>query len=279
MDLKFALRSLRKNPGFTLLAVLVMALGIGANTAVFSVVNAVLLKPLAYRDPDRIVTLSSLGGRAADTAQVSAPDFHDWHDQSTAFAAMAYYDDDSTRRDVRRVGRVRARRPRSRRSSFRSSRWNRWRAALFSRRRAEAGRRAARWSSATRTGRATSGRMPDALGQAVRMLGESFTIVGVLPPQFHFPDETDIWLPANMVFSGTTSRSAHNYRGGWPPEAGRQSGAGAGADDRHRRAPGTAVSGQQHGQVGGGHAHARRDGPQRRADALPAAGRGRRWCC
>jgi hypothetical protein len=60
MDLKFALRSLRKNLGFTILAVVVMALGIGANTAVFSVVNAVLLKPLAFRDPDRIVTLASL---------------------------------------------------------------------------------------------------------------------------------------------------------------------------------------------------------------------------
>src|SRR5579862_5419378 len=96
MDLKFALRSLSKNLGFTALAVLVMALGIGANTAVFSVVNAVLLKPLAYRNPDRIVTLSSLWKKSGGHGQVSAPDFHDWHDQSTAFAAMAYYDDDST---------------------------------------------------------------------------------------------------------------------------------------------------------------------------------------
>src|SRR6266705_1583003 len=93
-DLRFAGRMLLKNPGFTAVAVAIMALGIGANTAMFSVVNAVLLKPLAFADPDRIVTLSSLWKRSAGHGQVSAPDFHDWHHQSTAFEAMAYYADD-----------------------------------------------------------------------------------------------------------------------------------------------------------------------------------------
>src|SRR5437899_11401330 len=91
MDLRFAIRSLRKNPGFTLLAVLVMAVGIGANTAVFSVVNAVLLKPLRYRDPHRIVTLSPLWTKGTSVRPSSAPDFHDWHEQSTAFTAISYY--------------------------------------------------------------------------------------------------------------------------------------------------------------------------------------------
>src|SRR5260370_29008216 len=102
MELKFTIRSLRKNPGFTLLAIAVMALGMGANTAVFSVVNAVLLKPLAFREPDRIVTLSTLWKKSSGEF-ASAPDYHDWHDHSTAFSAMAYYSDGDASLTVRRV--------------------------------------------------------------------------------------------------------------------------------------------------------------------------------
>src|SRR5260370_18606817 len=66
-DLRYAGRNLRRSPGFATLAVLIMALGLGANPAVFSVVNAVLLKPLSYRDPDRIVTLSDFSTPPAAT--------------------------------------------------------------------------------------------------------------------------------------------------------------------------------------------------------------------
>src|SRR5215472_15139711 len=91
-DLRYGVRTLRKSPGFTALAVLILALGIGANTAVFSMVNAVVLKPLAYRDADRIVTLSTMWKKTgADQPSVSVPDYHDWHDQNTRFEAMAYF--------------------------------------------------------------------------------------------------------------------------------------------------------------------------------------------
>src|SRR5437763_327030 len=94
-DFLYALRVLRRSPGFALLCIGIMAVGIGANTAVFSVVNAVLLKPLPYHDPGRIVTLSNVvktpTARNALAKLISAPDFQDWHDESTVFDAMAYY--------------------------------------------------------------------------------------------------------------------------------------------------------------------------------------------
>src|SRR5580704_2134149 len=96
MDLKFALRSLRNNPGFTLLAVFVMALGIGANTAMFSVVNAVLLKPLDYPNPDQIVSILTKWQDDPVPGNISIPDLNDWRRESSSFSATAYYENHST---------------------------------------------------------------------------------------------------------------------------------------------------------------------------------------
>jgi len=90
-DLRYALRSLRRQPAFALLAIATLALGIGANAAIFSVVNAVLLRPLSYSQPERIVAISSLWQKTGWQGSVSAPDFHDWHDTASSFDAMAYY--------------------------------------------------------------------------------------------------------------------------------------------------------------------------------------------
>src|SRR2546425_10561628 len=89
-DLKFAFRQLLKNPGFTIVAVLTLALGIGANTALFSVVNGVLLRPLPFPEQGRLVTLwESNPARGVEQQNVSPPNFADWQAQSTAFEGMA----------------------------------------------------------------------------------------------------------------------------------------------------------------------------------------------
>src|SRR6185436_109644 len=91
-DLKFAFRQLLKNPGFTAVVVLTLALGIGANTAIFSIVNGVLLRPLPYVQPDRLIRLYS-GSTQQPQLQipVSIPNFRDWQDQNQTFQQLALY--------------------------------------------------------------------------------------------------------------------------------------------------------------------------------------------
>lgn len=87
-DLRYGLRLLAKNPGFTAIALLTVALGIGANTAIFSVFNAVLLRPLPYAEADRLVWLTERHEQIP-TRWVSYPNFLDWRGRSEAFEAMA----------------------------------------------------------------------------------------------------------------------------------------------------------------------------------------------
>src|SRR5947199_1267958 len=87
-DLRFAVRQLTKNPAFATVAILTLALGIGANTAIFSIVNAVLLRPLPYLDADRIMVLNESSGPGQDFS-VALPDYFDWQKDNTAFEHLA----------------------------------------------------------------------------------------------------------------------------------------------------------------------------------------------
>src|SRR5262245_31485976 len=87
-DLRFAVRTLGRDVGFTAFAVATLALGIGASTAVFSFWDAVILRPLAYPDPDRVVQVASVNPRGR-LDPVSAADFLDWHAQAQSFTALA----------------------------------------------------------------------------------------------------------------------------------------------------------------------------------------------
>ena len=91
-DVLYGLRMLRRNPGFTAVAVLTLALGIGANTAIFSVVNAVMLRPLPFEEPDRLVYVwESNPGRGWPRFSVSPPNFMDWRVQNLSFENLAAY--------------------------------------------------------------------------------------------------------------------------------------------------------------------------------------------
>jgi predicted permease len=92
-DLRFGLRTLRKNPGFTAAAVLTLALGVGANTTIFSLINATLLKPLPFPHPDRLVLVWETSGKGHDNwNSVSAPNFWDFQLQSKSFEGIAIFD-------------------------------------------------------------------------------------------------------------------------------------------------------------------------------------------
>jgi putative ABC transport system permease protein len=91
-DLHYALRLLRKSPAFAAIAVATLALGIGANTAIFSAVNAVMLRPLPYRDPSRLVWITEIWHKEKDNAFVPSPDYTNWSAQARSFTEIAAYD-------------------------------------------------------------------------------------------------------------------------------------------------------------------------------------------
>ena len=210
-DLRYAARSLRRQPAFALLAIGTLALGIGANAAIFSVVNAVLLRPLGYYRPDRIVALTTQWQKTGRRGTVSAPDFHDWHDSTSSFAAMAYYTYDLDFETSVNVDGV---------ADYGS-------VVLVTPEffdvfgvDALAGRRIARTASPSDAPAAVIshefwrrrfGGSPGAIGRTITFGQRAVTIVGVMPPGFGFPGRTDIWyFPSSS--GETASRSAHNYR-------------------------------------------------------------------
>ena len=100
-DLRYAIRVLLARPGFSAVAILTLALGIGANTAIFTVVNAVLLRPLPFHDPSRLMLIVERNGPFLSTLTTSWQNYADWRDQAGSFESFGAFrnlDDDADRR-------------------------------------------------------------------------------------------------------------------------------------------------------------------------------------
>ncbi len=189
-DLRFAVRSLGKHPGFAAVIVLTLGIGIGANSAIFSVVDASLLRPLPYADPDRLVQVQAR--RGADELGVSWLDYLDWKAQSRAFADLAYFQEAKVHLGfedgAEAAGAVMTTR------------------SLFSLLGVQPALGRGFLPEETVAGAAPVAVIsddlwrrrfiadPKVLGRTVRLEGESHTVIGVMPPGFHFPTNADLWV-------------------------------------------------------------------------------------
>jgi putative ABC transport system permease protein len=209
-DLRFALRSLLRRPGFTLTAVVTLALGIGSTTAIFSVVDAVLLRPLPFERADRIVAIRNLWTKTGLRAStVSAPDFDDWKAQSRSFRSMAYYTGGETSvtigavADYVTVFRVTP-------GFFDALGARTALGRLLSDEEHTAGGPPAVVISDAFWRRQFNAD-PKAVGSTLKFSDRLFTVTGVLERGIRFPATADIYVPF-WIRPATTSRSAHNYR-------------------------------------------------------------------
>ncbi len=211
-DLRYALRQLRKSPGFTVTAVLTLALGVGATTAIFSTVYGLLLKSLPFENADRIVALSETHPQVNGGIEATYPDYQDWRALQNSFAQIAAYSTlnpntvslvmDGHSEQVHRVlasgnffsllgispliGRTISERDDTTGSDH---------VAVLS---------AAAWQR-------YFGRDPSVVGRNVDINGASYNIVGVLPPDATYPAEGEVWLPLSLLDQETrVSRVWHS---------------------------------------------------------------------
>ncbi|MBA3714399.1 MAG: ABC transporter permease [Pyrinomonadaceae bacterium] len=208
-DLHYGLRMLAKNPGFTIVAVVALALGIGANSAIFSVVNTVLLRPLPYKDPDRLMMVwedDAKGGFPRDTP--AAANYIDWRDQNQVFEGMAAIANES----FNMTGAGEPERIDGRRVS----------ANLFSLLGVEPlmGRAFTPEEDQPGSNRVVImshglwqlrfGSETKIIGSSLTLNGESFAVVGVMPPHFQFPSRDDeLWVPIAFSSQEATNRGRH----------------------------------------------------------------------
>jgi putative ABC transport system permease protein len=209
-DVRYGIRTLVRQPGFAATAILTLALGIGATTAIFSVVNAVVLRPLPFDDPDRIVVVTNTNLKTgARNTTISGPDFVDWRAQARSFEVLAYFtgsgESSVTVNNVSEYTTITRIAP----GYFRVFGATAVAGRLFAAdEEGPDGSQAAVISDAY--WRRQFGSDPRAIGSTVTFGQRTYTIIGVTA--LRYPARTDIYY-MDSVRPESQSRTAHNYRG------------------------------------------------------------------
>ena len=195
-DIRYAVRTLRKNPGFTTTAVAVLALAIGANAAMFSVLNAVLLRPLPYRSPEQLAMLwSEIPSQGVREGRSAYWNIEQWRSQSESFVDMAFFDGVSaTLTTADRAEKI---------SVLRTSPnllpllgLQPLHGRFFTAEEAEQRQRLALISH--RFWQTRFGGSFDAIGATINLDGAPSRIIGILPADFQFDNDADVWEPHTM---------------------------------------------------------------------------------
>jgi putative ABC transport system permease protein len=193
-DLRYGMRTVRKYPGFSLTVIVTVALGIGANTTIFSVINAVLLEPLPYKEPDRLIRLweTNPGGGQTEVA-VSVPNFQDWQNQLSVFEQLA--GSENATFNVTGSGepqRIASARITANLIPTLGVAPVLGRGFLSEEEKAGANRVVllsyGLWQRQFGGDRSL-------LNKTVQLNGESYTVLGIMPPEFQFPALRELWVP------------------------------------------------------------------------------------
>ena len=209
-DIRYAARMLLKNPGVTLIVIIALALGIGANTAIFSVVNAVLLRPLPYPESDRLIFLNEKSP-VLDEMSISYPNFTDWRAQNQTFEKMGVYN----RASYNLTGTGEAERIVTGQVS----------ADLFSVLRVNAAYGRVFTNDEDKPGGAPVvvlsyplwqrrfGGQTSILNQNITLNSKSYTVIGIMPATFAYPSRVEMWVPVGQLSDQASWQERGNHPG------------------------------------------------------------------
>ncbi len=209
-DLRFALRQTAKSPGFTSVVILTLALGIGANTAIFSIVNTTFLHPLPYPEPDRLVHLSERNEQWHDM-DVSYPNFLDWHASQNVFSALAIYRSEGRKlKTPAGVEQVRIEQVSG--DFFPAVGVHAAQGRDLQPSDDRAGAAPVLWLTHAAWRRYFAA-APDLVGQTVLLDGQPTAVAGILPSDFRFHHDADLFVPLDPYVDQQFMRERQNHSG------------------------------------------------------------------